>query len=320
MSEDGGTGETVGRGPRTGDADGLAPAAAFDLLGNEVRLGIVRELAAVRRTNWQWRGLTFAELRRAVGVDDAGNFSYHLDRLRDHFVVKDGEEYKLTFAGMRVAGAVLAGTYTDRGGPRTESVDVDCYECGRALTLRYEWEFLAVECDEHGVLFGTTLPPGAAEGRSAEDLLRLATMDARQDIERARRGTCPHCWGRTEATLPADTVVDPASGERTAAPGDRTWAEFECDRCGMLLWLPVGACVVDEPPVVALLHDHGVDVRNRSYLELPFVRAGTASVDAEDPVRVRVDVKYGDDALRLWLDERTRVVDWERTAPPADEA
>lgn len=289
----------------------LEPAEAFALLGNEVRLGIVRELAAVRRADWRWQGRTFAELRRAVGVEDAGNFSYHLDRLRDHFVVKDGDEYKLTYAGMQVAGAVVSGTYTERGDPRTEPLDVDCFECGESLTLRYRREFLAVECDDHGTLFGTNLPPGAAEGRSTEELVQLATVDARQDVERARTGACPHCWGTVTTTVPTESL-GPAGDEREVDPGEEAWVEFECDRCDMAFWLPAGACVVEEPPVVALLHDHGVDVRERAYLELPFVRPAAATVTGEDPVRVRVDVRQGDDALALWLDERTHVVDWER--------
>lgn len=298
---------------RSGRREDLAPAAAFDVLGNEVRLGIVRELAAVRRTNWQWQGRAFSELRKAVGVEDAGNFSYHLDRLQDHFVVKDDGEYKLTYAGMQVAGAVVAGTYTDRGDPRTEALDVDCPECGEPLTLRYEREFLAVECEDHELLFGTSLPPGAADGRSTESLLGLATLDARQDVERAREGVCPHCWGTVDVEVPAESVVHAGTGERLAVPDDQPWVEFRCERCGMVFWLTPGACVVNEPPVVALLHDHGVDVREQTYLELPFVRADAATLTSEDPVRVRVDVEAGEETLVLWLDERTTVVDRERS-------
>jgi len=254
MPGDRDSGDAADGGERTsgGDGETLAPAEAFELLGNEVRLGIVRELAAVRRSNWQWQGRTFASLRRAVGVADAGNFNYHLDKLRGHFVVKDGDEYKLTYAGMQVAGAVVAGTYTDRGDPRTATLDVPCVECGDPLRLAYEREFLAVECDEHGIQFGTSLPPGAAAGRSTDELVRLATLDARQDVERARSGVCPHCWGAIEPTLPTDTVLDAVTGDREPVRPGEPWAEFECDRCGVVFWLPATACVVNEPSVVAI--------------------------------------------------------------------
>lgn len=291
---------------------GLDPVEAFDLLAHEVRLGIIRELAAVRRTNWQWRGMEFAELRRAVGAEDAGNFSYHLGKLRDHFVVKEGAEYKLTFAGMKVAGAVIAGTYTERSGGSVGTVDVACPDCGEPMTARYEHEFLGLSCEEHGTVFGTALPPGAAEGRSLRDLVALATMDARQDVERALSGVCPHCWGPVTTRLPVKEVVDAATGEPAEVPREDGWVEFDCGRCEMVFWLPPGACVVDAPPVVALLHEHGVDPRERSYAELPFTRADAGVVESADPVRVRVDVTVDDDTLHLWLDGAADVVEYER--------
>jgi hypothetical protein len=292
--------------------EGLEPTEAFDLLGNDVRLGVIRELAAVRRTNWQWQGLTFADLRKAVGVEDAGNFSYHLDKLQGHFVVKDGDQYKLTYAGMQVAGAVVSGTYTERGGGLSGPVDVDCPTCGQALAAIYEHEFLALACEEHGVLFGTSLPPGAAEGRGFAEMVELGTMSARQDVERALSGACPHCWGPVRTTLPVETMTDATDGDRVEVPREQGWVEFDCGRCGMVFWLPPGACVLHEPAVVALYHEHGVDVRSLSYVELSFATPESGELVSEDPVRVRVDVEVGGDRLQVWLDGDAEVVDHER--------
>jgi DNA-binding transcriptional ArsR family regulator len=294
-----------------GEDGALSPEDAFGLLGHEVRLGIVRELATVRRANWQWQGLTFAQLRKAVGVRDAGNFSYHLGKLRDHFVVKDGDEYKLTYAGMEVAGAVISGTYTDKSEPRRETSDVDCF-CGEPLTVEYEREFFAMECPDHGTIFGTTLPPGAAQGRSVEEIVSLATLDARQEVERARAECCPHCWGPMSTALPAQEVVDPDTGETLAVPDDEVYVRFDCGRCGMQFWLPPGACVLSDPAVVSFLHENGVVVDELSYPELPFVSPEAATVISEDPVRVRVDVEADERALQVWIDEGIRIVETER--------
>jgi hypothetical protein len=294
------------------DDPGLSAPEAFERVGHDVRLGIIRELDRVRRTNWQWAGLTFAELRRAVGVRDAGNFNYHLDKLVGTFVVKDDEEYKLTNAGMELVGAVLSGTVAERAEPVTEDLATTCPGCGEALTVEYDEEFLSLSCEEHGLLFGTTMPPGAVRDRTPEEMVRLATMDARQDVERARTGACPHCWGPMGVSLDPDEIVDPTSGERTTVPDDQVWAEFECDRCGMQFWLPPGACVVDAPPVVAFYEDHGVDVRDLAFTELPLSMADRGDVDGSDPLRVTVDVERDDERLTLWLDDDLEVVDHER--------
>ncbi|MFC7176557.1 winged helix-turn-helix domain-containing protein [Halosegnis marinus] len=153
------------------DADGLAPTEAFGLLSHEVRFDIVRALAAERRLNWERTGLSFADLRRAVGVDDAGNFSYHLDRLRDRFVVERDGEYVATYAGMEAVGAVLQGTYTERADRAPERIDAACPTCDGAVRAAYEYPMLSVSCPDHGVLFATSVPPGATTGRS------LAALD-----------------------------------------------------------------------------------------------------------------------------------------------
>jgi hypothetical protein len=59
------------------DSDSLLPSEAFALFADETRVAIVEALAE-RTTAEGTDGLSFAELRRAVGVRDAGQFNYHL--------------------------------------------------------------------------------------------------------------------------------------------------------------------------------------------------------------------------------------------------
>lgn len=135
VPESGSTTETGGT-----DATETAPTAVFELLADETRLAIVRELAAERQSNWQWSGATFAELRRAVGIADAGNFSYHLEKLRGPLVVKDGDEYHLRNRGMELVGAVESGQYTGAGTPLRGETDYECPypDCDRPLVGVYE--------------------------------------------------------------------------------------------------------------------------------------------------------------------------------------
>lgn len=286
---------------------------AFGALGNEVRLDIIRALADVRRVAWRWQGMTFAELRKAVGVRDAGNFSYHLNELCNLFVVKDDDEYKLTYAGMQIARAMATGTYTERGEHFTTETDIPCPVCDEPITATYEYEYLSLFCEDHDVLVGTTLPPGATRERSPERVIELATMNARQDVERAMDGICPHCWGPMEATVPAEMVFDPKTHALQPAKDDHVWARFDCDRCGMAFWLPPGLCLLSEPPVIAFFEAHGQDIREYSYLDLPFNDPESATLESSTPVRVRVTVELEGDQLLIWMNNVGDIVETKRT-------
>ncbi|MFC7044931.1 hypothetical protein ACFQH6_05385 [Halobacteriaceae archaeon GCM10025711] len=81
-------------------------AAAFDLLSDETRLHIIQALFEHRREHPDQPAVPFSRLRSRAGVDDAGQFNYHLGRLRDRFVAKTDDGYTLTPAGEAV-GALL---------------------------------------------------------------------------------------------------------------------------------------------------------------------------------------------------------------------
>ncbi|WP_049898853.1 winged helix-turn-helix domain-containing protein [Halococcus agarilyticus] len=293
-----------------------APSETFEILGHETRLAIVEELAKHRRTQWQPSGLGFAELRKAVGIADAGKFNYHLGELRGHFVYKDDDEYVLRNAGLELAGAIVAGTYTERADTRRAAVDRACPACGSSLEGVYERGYLRIECPDHGAVFENSVPPGAAAGRSMDELVAVANRDAKHTLEHARDGTCPHCWGSMSITVPADpsSVLE---GRGDDAEVEQVLVQFSCERCEMTFWFPVSVCVVDHPAVVSLYGDHGIDVRDRGYLELDFVTGSGGAVVSTDPVRVAVDVAVADDALRLTLDGSLTVVDVERSSVDA---
>ncbi|QPV61769.1 helix-turn-helix transcriptional regulator [Halosimplex litoreum] len=75
------------------------PAEAFDVLGDQTRLSILRALADADEP------LSFTRLRERCGVADSGRFSYHLRRLCEYFVRETGDGYELGHAGSRVIAA-----------------------------------------------------------------------------------------------------------------------------------------------------------------------------------------------------------------------
>ncbi|QLH84600.1 ArsR/SmtB family transcription factor [Halosimplex pelagicum] len=99
------------------------PAEAFEVLGDETRLDILRALAEAEEP------LAFTRLRERCGVADSGRFSYHLRRLCEYFVRETDEGYELGHAGDRVIAATGEPT-----GSRADPSDTDdsgeCPVCG----------------------------------------------------------------------------------------------------------------------------------------------------------------------------------------------
>ncbi|WP_135829120.1 ArsR/SmtB family transcription factor [Halorussus halobius] len=273
------------------DDDGeLHPAEAFGILGDETRVAILETLAAADQGEEE--GLAFSELRERVGVRDAGQFNYHLDKLRDQFVVKRDGRYHPRFAALRAVGAIRSGTYTGASTSETADFDATCPECESSLSAAYDHGRTRMECPEHGEIFGTGIPPRAAADRSVAEIVKLADAQAQREVERAVDGTCFVCWGRVTPEVPVQNDAD-----------GRTYARLNCRSCWLSMLLPVGATALRHPAMVSFYHDHGVDVRRRSYLWFDFVRDPERTVVvSREPVRIRVRTEFDGDALSLTLD------------------
>ncbi|MDY6764215.1 MAG: helix-turn-helix domain-containing protein, partial [Halobacteria archaeon] len=102
----------------------MSPDEAFNTLGNETRMEILQTLAEADEP------LMFRELRKRVGLDDPGNFNYHLNKLKGQFVRKTDGGYKLTQSGNHVYQAILSGTVTQTPTVEPTELDERCYHCG----------------------------------------------------------------------------------------------------------------------------------------------------------------------------------------------
>lgn len=93
---------------------------ALETLSNEHRLAILRTLAEADRP------LSFSELRKAVGIDDPGQFNYHLTELCERFVRKEDGGYSLGHRSERVV--LAAGDIEPKGA--TDATTEGCPVCG----------------------------------------------------------------------------------------------------------------------------------------------------------------------------------------------
>ncbi|ERH09239.1 MAG: hypothetical protein J07HX64_00992 [halophilic archaeon J07HX64] len=284
------------------------PEEAFAALGDETRLRILLELARVANERGVGAGLGFSELRQRVGVEDSGRFNYHLDKLSEGFITKRDGQYIPLGPTMEVASAIHVGTYSSDTGDHSTESDWNCPECGDRLLLRYTGEILFLRCErDDGYLLAYGIPSGAFEGRSLDELAAVTYLRMMSEINIARQGICPQCWGHTRVSYP----VEPEAPPQLHAVGDAVQTRPVCDRCWLRYNVPPRAVVTSTPSVQSLLRRHGLDP-----VRAPITGRARdttlhweVSVDREDPVNATVRFELGTDTAAFDIDEDARILD-----------
>jgi hypothetical protein len=293
-AESDGSGE--GEGPTA-----LSPAEAFALVGHEHRVAILRALLAESRDGEY--PTAFARLRERAGIDVSAQFSYHLEELTGHFVRRTDDGYELRYAGWEVATSILAGTYNERAEFDPTAIPGVCPRCDEAaLEASYREEWFAVRCSacEHRHV-RYPLPPGALEDRSLEEVLSAFDRYVRTQVQLARSGVCPGCFGVM--------AVRTARGNRAdgGLPNGRV-AIYDCERCGNRLYPPLGLFLLADERVRQFL-----DSRGRSPAETPFwefafcVSDEAVTVADTDPWKAHLTVSADGETLVVTVDDDLRV-------------
>lgn len=284
------------------ESSDLAPADAFKLLSDDIRIEILRALTERRRTHPHDPALSYSDLCNRVGIRDSGRFNYHLKRLREHFVTKTDTGYKLSFAGVHIASAIYAGTYNERAPSEQAALDHTCPSCVEPLLAIHENEIFRVECPNEHEVFRTGLPAGAVAGRSMDELVRLVTHTTQQDMERATERLCPLCYGQMKPTI--------VENDEPTEPEFQF--EAQCVRCGMLVQTPVGACVIRHPAVISFYHEHGVDIREQPFWTLEICGPDatvTVVSNPGDPLEFCIPIYMVNEVLQITIDATGRVLD-----------
>lgn len=255
MSEGGGD----PTGSPSGNSVSTAPSDAFQALGNETRLDVVRSLA-------RNGSASFTSLFEESEEDTSAGFAYHLRQLDDLFVRSEDGEYELTTAGRAVGRAVRAGTFTESVDRTSTTLDERCPFCDeRTLQASVDDGITAVRCTAcDAPLLDMSFPTGGYTTRESEELPEAFDAYHRHRIRSFADGVCPDCGGSVSTSVesvPADEAV--ASAEELEVDVDRPLVTFGCDGCGLGLRCPVALTVLDHPAVVAFYHDHGIDVADR---------------------------------------------------------
>lgn len=292
------------------DGETPTPAEAFAAVSNETRLSILKALAE------GLRDVSFSELRAAVGMADSAQFNYHLKRLQPQFVLKTAEGYRLRYAGKQVVRAIVVGTFTTDLTRGPFEVPGGCVSCGAGLQATYEDEMLAVECRSCDRLHSKmAFPSSGLRDRSEGALLDAYDRWVRAEYSLVSDGVCSNCGGPMESTLvTAEDVHGYACGDE-GAEGFEVGVNHHCDQCDAHVGAAVGMGLLYEGEVVAFYADHGIDLADVRYWELPWtVSDRYTTVEREDPWRIVVAIPLEEEALRVTLDESLAVEAVERAA------
>jgi len=298
----------------------IAPSDAFQALGGETRLAVVRALATAEGS------LAFSDLFAATDEETTAGFAYHLRQLTEEFVrQREDERYELTDAGRAAARDVRAGTYTERVNRAPVALDADCPLCGESeLTARVVDNVTEIQCGTcESTLSRLSLPPSGYAGRDAEEFVAAVDAHHRNRIESFADGVCPECAGTVDASVEptVDDALDPVGSDSESTGGDRESADthdhrplqaaFACETCGTDLSCPVALATLDHPAVVSFYHGHDEDVGERPLWNIGNEwREGVVSTD---PLCVAVSVRLDDEILTLYVAGDATVVGHRRT-------
>lgn len=312
------------------DLDGLSPDEAFAVLGNEIRLDIIRVLwhaGAVHEfddVSDAAETMSFSELRRQVDVDDNGQFNYHLSKLAPLFVRQTDDGYRLSGAGKQIARTVIAVSgpeYVDF----SADLGQDCPLCGAPMTATYEDQWLRIRCTECDGLFGDETPAGAVflssypaaglSDRTSDEAVATGFYRCMMDIAYMMRDVCRECAGSISASVSVCEAHRTEEGGPCPTCGTRfpVWAEQRCDTCGFAKRLPVEPFVLGLTPVIGFLDDQGIDALAPSFDEIvDLLRSRVETTVTEEPFRVLVTIEGGAATLSVSLDHDMNVVDLDR--------
>lgn len=275
------------------DVDNIA--ANFGALSNSLRVRILLALTETRKPDWDHNGMSYSDLRSAVGVEDGGRFNYHLDELRDQFVYGQDGHYRLTAAGSRVVDEIHAGTFS--GAPEAISgrLDRSCRVCNRRLEATFDNGVISVSCPTHGTMFDMWLRFAAATDRDLTELFAWGNRRGLWYLESVSWDVCPHCAGRFGgATFQTTESDDHHDGSETVI------ARMMCNTCGISFGVPAYQYALTKPPTIAFLHDHGIDYRSID-VEYGQTEWDHRAMRTDDGVSVTLTV--GNDRLILELDQ-----------------
>lgn len=303
----------------------------FKLLSDETRLAILLALWESYDPRDTDNTLSFSDLYDRVGVRDSGNFTYHLNKLTDHFIEEINNGYKLRNAGLKMVQAVIAGRGLQETRLAATEVALTCYRCNAPVEIRYEAEHLYHICTECvgntgstfagerpvGTLMKFDFDPSGLANRTPEEVFVACSVVSLREFGLLVRGLCPECSGPVEDSLHICEAHHMSPGEVCPNCGtrDEIRVGYVCSVCKHGDSYPVHAAIYDHPAVVGFCHEHGIentyDLADATACSRLWdnLLAREYALVSEEPVRIRITIPGDGEQLELTLDRDLGVID-----------
>lgn len=310
--------------PGDGGPTVLSPDDAFAAVGNETRMQILQTLGADEP-------LSFSELYDRVGMDDTGNFTYHLDRLVGHFVRKTGDEYALREPGNRIVQAVLSGAVTDAPVLEASRLDAPCPYCGQSIEIEFREERLLLRCPDCGGAYaggdtdarhlemhppGTVavlrLPPAGIAGKSPRAVLDAALDWTLIEFLALVSGRCPRCSGDIDWSLHTCENHDTSEGVcNTCQARHALRVDYRCTNCTHHEQaVPAGLhLILSVPELMSFVSTRDINPIMPSWEAHARIITYAEDVLIVDPLEVEFTFTLEGDELTLTVDDDLNVVD-----------
>lgn len=300
----------------------LSPDEAFNVLGNDIRIQILRTLGEADRA------LSFTEMRDELGIRQGGQFNYHLDKVVGHFVEKTGDGYVLREPGRQVVEAVLSGAVTNDPVLERSVIEFSCHHCDAPVEVDYSHGTMRMSCSEcsgqfdesnapsnlnrvqTGTLANYRLPPAGVDGRTAEEVMRAAATWGHLSSNALACGICPKCSAVVDRTV---QICD-----------DHDSGDGRCDRCHSRFALLIESCcsncifearssavilVLPVPEMLAFVGEHGLNTTSRG------VEWGwdfEEEIVSTDPLEARITFTIDGESITLTIDDSLEVASVKR--------
>ncbi|MBX0297979.1 DUF7351 domain-containing protein [Haloarcula nitratireducens] len=312
------------------ELDGLSPDEVFSILGNEIRLDIIRILWQAGATYEYDDGsdtletVSYSELQNEVGVDDNGKFNYHLSELAPHFVRRTDDGYRLSSAGKQIARTVIA--VSGAGSlDFSQELDEQCPLCGATVVVTYEDQWLRVTCTECyglfgdqapvGTLFLTNYPPTGLTTRDSEQALAAGLYRCALDITYLMYDICRECAGQISASVTVCDMHETEDGQPcdTCETPFPVWADMKCDTCGFAKRLPVEMYATGLLLATELTSNPEMDLNSFAVDEaIELLQNCVETSISTEPLRVSLCIDLETMVFILTLNDKMDIIEFDR--------
>lgn len=302
----------------------LSPDDAFIALGNETRIQALQVLGRAASP------LSFTELRERVGMEDPGQFNYHLDKLKGHFVRQVGDAYTLRESGSRVLQSVLSGSVTGSMSLEPTSLQAPCPYCGADIRLRFAEERVHVQCSgcagtyagsetdarflehaPHGTIAFLLLPPAGLTDRSPREILDVAVEWTHLELLALANGICSRCSSTVEESLNLCEDHDAPPGVcETCNLRFAARVDYDCSNCTKIEErIPLGFHLTPSHDFQAVAVAQGINVTGPTWKDTSFFLGYEEEIVQMEPFRARLTFEVEDQQTVLSVDENLGVAE-----------